>query len=374
MRHSGLARPPEHAYAECKQRNGHMHRFLVVLSLVVSLWAQASAAQVLTVSTVTRPPFSMTEGGADTGFSMELLRALSDALGWEYRINRIEKFSDMLESVATGSADLAIANISITSARERIMDFSQPIFGSGLQIMVSADKQSAPSLWRALLSRDLLVAMLIAFVMLIGGGMLMWLFERRSQPYFDRPAKDAWFPSFWWALNLVVNGGFEERVPQSLFGRLFGVMLVVSSLFVVSVFVATITSVMTVEAISGSVNSVKDLYGQRIGTIEGSTAAGFLERREIDFRSYGGLEALLADFEDGVIEVVVFDAPILSYYAAHDGRDIARMAGSVFLREDYGMVFPTGSPLVEEVNQALLALREDGTYGTIYRKWFGAHH
>jgi len=215
----------------------------------------------------------------------------------------------------------------------------------------SSDRLRTPSVWRALLSLDLLLALGIAFVLLIAGGMLMWVFERRAQPYFDRPAKDAWFPSFWWALNLVVNGGFEERVPQSIFGRLFGVLLVISSLFVVSVFVAKITSVMTVEAITGSVNSVNDLYGQRVGTIDGSTAAGFLDRREIDFRGYYGLDAMLADFEAGKIEAVVFDAPILSYYANHAGMDTASMTGSVFLRENYGMIFPTGSPLVEEVNQ-----------------------
>ena len=349
-----------------------MYRFFVALSLVMSFWAQSSAAQVLTVSTVTRPPFSMVEDGVDTGFSIDLLRALAERLNWQFQINRVDGFSEMLSSVALKQADMAIANISITSAREAIMDFSQPIFEAGLQIMVPSGNLRSPSLWRALLSRDLLIAIAVSFVLLIGGGMLMWLFERRAQPYFDRPAKDAWFPSFWWALNLVVNGGFEERVPQSIFGRLFGVFLVISSLFVVSLFVAKITSVMTVEAINGSVNSVNDLYGQQVGTIEGSTAAGFLRRREIDFKSYDGLEPLLASFEAGHIEAVVFDAPVLSYYASHQGKHMASMAGSVFLRENYGMVFPTGSPLVEDANQALLAIREDGTYDTIYRKWFGA--
>jgi polar amino acid transport system substrate-binding protein len=360
------------AYGTAKQFAGYMYRFLFVLSLSVSLWAQSSAAQVLTVSTVTRPPFSMTQDGAETGFSIELLEALAHTLDWEYEINRTELFSDMLNSVVDGRADMAIANISITSAREIAMDFSQPIFESGLQIMIPAEKLRTPSIWRALLSRDLLVALGIAFVLLIGGGMLMWVFERRAQPYFDRPARNAWFPSFWWALNLVVNGGFEERVPQTIFGRLFGVLLVLSSLFVVSVFVAKITSVMTVEAITGSVNSVNDLYGQRVGTIQGSTAAEFLQRRDIDFRGFDGLDTLLAGFEAREIDAVVFDAPILSYYANQGGKDMASMAGSVFRRENYGMIFPTGSPLVEEVNQALLALREDGTYDGIYRKWFGA--
>lgn len=349
-----------------------MHKIILPFALIVSIWAQAAIAQTLSVSTVTRPPFSMVEKGADTGFSIELLEALSEKLGWEYEINRVDQFATMLASVVDETADMAIANISITSARETQFDFSQPIFEAGLQMMVPADHRKSPFLWRALLSRDLLMAIGIAFVMLMGGGMLMWWFERRAQPYFDRPASEAWFPSFWWALNLVVNGGFEERVPRTIFGRLFGVMLVLSSLFIVSLFVAKITSVMTVDAITGSVNSVNDLYGQKVATIEGSTAAGFLDRREIGYDAFAGLEPMLASFEAGEVDVVVFDAPVLSYYVTHAGGEFGSMAGSVFLRENYGIAFPTGSPLVEDVNQALLALREDGTYDAIYRKWFGA--
>jgi polar amino acid transport system substrate-binding protein len=348
-----------------------MVRFFASFVLGALLLTQSLAAQSLNVTTVTRPPFSMYEKGEQTGFSMDLLRALSDAQGWTYEINRVEQFAKMLDAVQAGEADLAIANISITSARETQMDFSQPIFESGLQIMVPAAQSDGLSLFRALMSRDLLIAIGLAFVILMGGGMLMWVFERRAQPYFDRPAKEAWFPSFWWALNVVVNGGFEERMPRSVFGRMFGVVLVFSSLFIVSVFVAKITTVMTVEAISGSINSVKDLYGRQVGTIEGSTAAAFLDRREIDYAAYPGLDEVITSFEQGMLDAVVFDAPILSYYAANESRGDAIMVGPIFMRENYGIVFPSGSPLVEEVNQALLALREDGTYDDIYRKWFG---
>ncbi|MGI9369977.1 MAG: transporter substrate-binding domain-containing protein, partial [Ruegeria sp.] len=238
-----------------------MRAFIAVLCLTVVGFTQQGLAQNLTVSTVTRPPFSYVEDGVDTGFSIDLLNALANSLGWEYSINRTEAFADMLNSARDGSSDLAIANISITAARETQMDFSQPIFEAGLQIMVPSEATRRPSLLAALLSRELFIAIGLAFGILLGGGMLMWLFEHRSQPYFDRKLNEAWFPSFWWALNLVVNGGFEERMPRTPFGRLLGVILVVSSLFIVSVFTARIASVMTVDAISGNVNSVNDLYG-----------------------------------------------------------------------------------------------------------------
>ncbi len=342
-----------------------------MLPFILLLWGTALAAQVIEVNTVTRPPFSMIEKGEETGFSIDLLHAIADRLNWQVVIHRQGTFAEMLDGVADGEVDLAAANISITAAREAVMDFSQPVFESGLQILVQADDARAPSLMYALLSWDLVIAIGLAFLLLLVGGMFMWALERRAQPYFDRPLKEAWFPSFWWALNLVVNGGFEERVPRTPIGRMFGVLLVVSSLFVVSIFVAKITAVMTVEAISGSITSVNDLYGKRTGTIEGSTAASFLQRRDIDYQGYSSLGAMLAAFEEGDIRVVVFDAPVLNYYVQHGGSAYGRTIGQAFLREYYGFVFPQGSALTEPVNRTLLEMQEDGSYEAIYRTWFG---
>jgi len=330
------------------------------------------AQEQVVVNTVTRPPFSMQVGGQDVGFTMDLIREVARRLTWDIKINRVNSFVQMLEEVERGEADMAAANISITAGREAVMDFSQPIFESGLQIMLHEDDISEPSLIAALLSWDLFAAIGIAFVILLVGGMLMWIFERRAQPYFDRPLKEAWFPSFWWALNLVVNGGFEERVPRSFLGRIFGVLLVLSSLFVVSVFVAKITAAMTVEAINGSVNSVNDLYGKRVGTIQGSTAAGFLDRREIDYVAFPGLGELLKDFEAGEPRIVVVDSPVLNHYIKTDGAGIGHVMGRKFLTEYYGIIFPQGSERVEAANRALLSMQEDGTYETLYRKWFGS--
>jgi len=76
--------------------------------------------------------------GVDTGFSVDLMTAIGAELGRSVTFDRYDSFGDMLGAVQSGTADAAIANISITSERELIMDFSQPIFDSGLQVMRSA--------------------------------------------------------------------------------------------------------------------------------------------------------------------------------------------------------------------------------------------
>jgi polar amino acid transport system substrate-binding protein len=40
---------------------------------------------------------------------------------------------------------------------------------------------------------------------------------------------------------------------------------------------------------------------------------------------------------------------------------------------DYGLALPSGSPLREELNTAILRMREDGTLDRIKEKWLGRH-
>lgn len=347
-----------------------MFKFIASALFAVCL-ALPALAQDLTVSTVTRAPFSIVENSADTGFSIELWRSVAKNLGRDFQLIRHDSFAEMLEAVKSGSSDAAIANISITSQRELDMDFSHPIFASGLRTMTPLQSASNFSIIWALASWDLFFAIMVAFGLLLVGGMLMWRFERDQQEYFDKPAAQAVFPAFWWALNLVVNGGFEERMPRSFMGRIFGVILVISSLFIVSIFVARITAAMTVSAIESSVTSVHDLYGKRVGTVTGSTADLFLQGRDIRIQGFDDFQDVLTAFESKGLDAVVFDAPILAYYVNTTGAKIAQLAGPTFQHESYGIALPTDSELIEPINQSLLQLREDGTYSKLHRKWFG---
>jgi len=343
---------------------------MLLLCCLCAPFPAAAQDRPLTFATIDRPPFSQKDGETFTGFSIDLMRAIGQEIGREITFTRVDTFPELFDAVHTYRADGAIANISITAQRETVLDFSHPIFASGLQVMVPPGSGRA-SLLSAMFSRDLLLALLAAAAVLFAGGMAMWAFERHRQPYFDRPARQALFPSFWWALNLVVNGGFEERVPQSRPGRFFAVLLVISSLFIVSIFVARITAAMTIEAISNNVETLSDLDGRRVATTDGSTASAFLDARDLPHTRVAGLADLLDGFETGDFDAVVFDAPILAWYLRNNPQ-AGRLLPRVFKPENYGIALPEGSPRTEEINRALLALRESGAYDDLHRRYFGA--
>ena len=64
---------------------------------------------------------------------------------------------------------------------------------------------------------------------------------------------------------------------------------------------------------------------------------------------------------------------VLPYCAAHEGKGKVQVVGPIFRMENYGIVFPDKSPLRKRVNEALLKLRENGTYDRLYMKWFGGN-
>ena len=242
---------------------------LLLLWIAPPLAAQSDA---LRIATVERPPFAFVEDGELTGFSIELMKKVGRELNIPVTFDLKDDFLSMLNAVETAQVDGAVANISITGAREAVMDFTLPIFGNGLQIMVPADDNRPSIIW-ALLNRELGLAILGAVGLLFGIGMLLWVFERDKQSYFDHNARQAVFPAFWYALNLVVSGGFGQSHPRSVMGRLFAVVLVLSSLFVLSFLVASLTTVMTLRALEDRVDSISDLEGLLVATTEGSTAS-----------------------------------------------------------------------------------------------------
>jgi polar amino acid transport system substrate-binding protein len=76
--------------------------------------------------------------------------------------------------------------------------------------------------------------------------------------------------------------------------------------------------------------------------------------------------------ERGAVDAVVYDAPVLLYYAGTEGQGQVQVVGEVFEPQDYGIAMPSGSPDRELVNRALLDIMEDGTYSRIYNRWFSA--
>jgi polar amino acid transport system substrate-binding protein len=82
------------------------------------------------------------------------------------------------------------------------------------------------------------------------------------------------------------------------------------------------------------------------------------------------VEEALQAIQQGSADAVVYDAPVLLYYASHEGKGKVQVVGKVFRKESYGILFPSNSPYRKPVNEALWKIGENGTYDRLYVKWF----
>jgi polar amino acid transport system substrate-binding protein len=127
---------------------------------------------------------------------------------------------------------------------------------------------------------------------------------------------------------------------------------------------------LTVQQIQGGINGPDDLPGKPVATTAGSTAAAAARELRAGVLEVSRIEEAFKALHDKKVDAVVFDAPVLLYYAANRGKGRVQMVGGPFRKEDYGIVFPRNAALRKRVNVALLGMREDGTYQKLYDKWF----
>jgi polar amino acid transport system substrate-binding protein len=356
----------------------------VALALAVALFvciswsmAQGGAAK-LRVATRIVPPMVIEKNGVLSGFSIELWSSIGDRLNRETEYVVMPDVKELLNAVEDGRADLGIAAISITSERENRLDFSQPIMNAGMQILVrgtagNVEPNPLRDLMRLLFSRTILIWLGIALLLILVPAHLIFLVERHhrngiipSTNYFP-----GIFHAMFWAAGTLATQA--DQMPRHWMARIVAVLWMFTGVVFVAFYTAQLTASLTAQQIRGSINSPQDLVGRIVGTARGSTAAIYLNEIKAQVREFEDVDDLYNALLNQQVDAVVFDSPALLYYATHDGKGLARIVGSVFHKEDYGIVFPTGSPLRKHVNEALLVLRENDRYQRIYDEWFGKH-
>lgn len=349
-----------------------------LLASAIGLNAQTPPApSSLIVATRIVPPFVMKEGDELQGFSIDLWKALAREMGVESRYVVKETLPDLFAEVRDGSAALAISAISITAEREKLFDFSQPMFDAGLQIMVSADRGNQGSGFASLLSlfssKALRELLLVLVVLILLPAPLIWLVERRHPTSFvpssSKPSEAA--KSLWWTSSTLA--GQATDMPSSFLGRVIAVIWMFVGVVFVSYFTATVTAQLTVKQLAGEIAGPRDLAGKRVATVAGSTGFLYLKQLGLEPRGFNHIADAIAALTNGAADAVVYDAPVLQYHASHDGKGKVQVSGPVFHAEAYGILFRPNEPLRKAVNGALLHLRETGEYEALRQHWFGTN-
>lgn len=315
--------------------------------------------------------------GTFSGFDVELVEAISREVGFDVRYHRVPVFRDLIPSVRDGKADIGIGGVSITEEREKQVDFSHHYFASGLRIAAPGTviKPSiVPLIIERLFTREILFALFLLFGFAFVCGAILWYVERGKEVIADK-FKDGYDDAVWCVWEMITTIGFGDFYPQTHLGRLITVPIFFVGVIVIGLVSAPINAafiVRDIEVVESKIQELADLRGLKVGTVQGSTSIEPLGRYGATVLATKKIADAFTLLEAGTVDAVVFDAPSIAHYVNGRGKGKMIMVGKLFERQDYGIVFPPGWRLREDVNRALLRLRRSGVYHAMYEKWFGS--
>ena len=137
-----------------------------------------------------------------------------------------------------------------------------------------------------------------------------------------------------------------------------------------------IDSAQSIAVVKGSpIKTQADLKGKVVGVQIDTT--GQFKAEEI--QKAGGLKEIqkfdttmvaFEALEQGKIDAIINDYPVSQYVSRTRGK--TKVITKIKTNEQYGIgVNKDNTELLKKINSALSELKSDGTYTTIYKKWFG---
>lgn len=93
----------------------------------------------------TYAPFEFQKDGKYVGIDVDLLAAISKLEGFDYELTAMD-FKGIIPALQSNQIDGAIAGMSITDERKKVLDFSEGYYVSGLTAVIKAGNNSIKSL------------------------------------------------------------------------------------------------------------------------------------------------------------------------------------------------------------------------------------
>ncbi|GMT10595.1 hypothetical protein PFISCL1PPCAC_1892, partial [Pristionchus fissidentatus] len=262
------------------------------------------------VVTIQQPPFvQRLPDGTFEGYCIDMMNLIAAQLNLTYTLYEVEdgsfgtiddngNWNGLMGALVSGSADFALAPLSVTSERENDVDFTVPYYDLvGTTILMKKTEQSY-SLFRFLDVLEWPVWVCIAGAYLFTS-FLLWIFEKFS-PYSysnnrERYKDDVEKREFtlkeclWFCMtSLTPQGGGEA--PKNISGRLVAATWWLFGFIIIASYTANLAAFLTVSRLEQTVKSLDDLakqYKIEYAPTKGSASETYFRRMaEIEERFY----------------------------------------------------------------------------------------
>lgn len=361
-----------------------MRAMRTVMRMACVVWAACACASASgaaepapeTLRVAVAPIASASEwtGDRPTGVIIDIWDNLAARLGVATEFVRVPSFLDFFDQLVDDKADIALGPLAITEEREKRIDFTHPIFHSGLRVAVRQRVNSGlVDALGSLVSWRLLALLGVVVGLALLSGHLLWWFERDGNDRsFPRDYPRGVWEAIWWITSVIVTGGCDDKHVDSVLGRAIAFVWMVGGIGLIAAFTSLLTATMTADRVTGTIHGPRDLVGRTVGCQQRGVAVDVLRQRGAIVEEYATVEEAVDALALGMVEAVVGENQQMMFMTNRSGRSSIKLVGPIFESFDYGLGLPSGSPLRERLNTAILRMREDGSLDRIREQWLGS--
>uniref|UniRef100_A0A8C1HEW8 Glutamate receptor n=1 Tax=Cyprinus carpio carpio TaxID=630221 RepID=A0A8C1HEW8_CYPCA len=367
----------------------------------------------LTITTILENPYVMLRANHQEhegneryeGFCVDMLKELADILKFKYRIRLVGDgvygvsgtngtWTGMVGELISRKADLAVAALTITAEREKVIDFSKPFMTLGISIMYRVHIGRRPGYFSFLdpFSPGVWLFMLLAYLAV---SCVLFLVARLTPYEWYNP-----HPCLKGRCNLLINqyslgnsfwfpvGGFMQQgstiAPRALSTRCVSGVWWAFTLIIISSYTANLAAFLTVQRMEVPIESVDDLADQtaiQYGTMHGGSTMTFFQnsryqtyQRMWNFMYSKQPSVFVKSTEEGIARVLnsnyayLLESTMNEYYRQRNCN--LTQIGGLLDTKGYGIGMPLGSVYRDEFDLAILKLQEENRLEILKRKWW----
>ncbi|KAM9394287.1 glutamate receptor ionotropic, delta-2 [Pholidichthys leucotaenia] len=364
---------------------------------------------VLRVVTVLEEPFVMVSENVlgkpkkYQGFSIDVLDALSNYLGFKYEIYVAQdhkygslqsdgQWNGLMGELVYKRADVGLSALTITPERESVVDFTTRYMDYSVGVLLRKAERTvdmfaclAPfdlSLWACIAGTVLLVGILVY--------LLNWLNPPRLP--MGTVSSTTLYNSMWFVYGSFVQQGGEVPYTTLATRMMMGVWWMFA-LIVISSYTANLAAFLTITRIENSIQSLQDLSKQTelpYGTVLDSAVYDQVRSKAMNpferdpmysqmwrmINRTGGGDNNVEESKEGIRKVkygrfgFVWDAAVLEYVANNDEDCSFYTVSNNAPDRGYGIAMQHGSPYRDIFSQRILELQQNGDMDILKLKWW----
>ncbi|WOK94367.1 glutamate receptor 2.8-like [Canna indica] len=258
--------------------------------------------------------------------------------------------------------DAVVGDVTIIANRSLYVDFTLPFTESGVSMIVPIKDKLRKDAWAFMkpLTPNLWFSSGAFFIFT---GVVVWFLEHGINDEFNVGGPMHQIGTvFYFSFSTLVFA-HREKILSNL-ARIVVVIWVFVVLILQSSYIASLTSMLTVQQLQPTVSNIDQLIrdGSYVGYLKDSFMPGLLKRlnfNESKIIAYESPEEYHSALINGTVAAIVDEIPYLKVFLSKYCDKKFTMVGPIYKTSGFGFAFPKGSPFVPDVSKAVLKVTEN---------------